>query len=58
MRGTGIPLTRIFYASDCPHRDNESPENSHAPATRKDLSAELKRRILSETARRLYGLDG
>jgi len=46
----------IFYASDWPHWDNEFPENIHAFEKRKDLSDEMKRQILSGSARRLYGL--
>jgi predicted TIM-barrel fold metal-dependent hydrolase len=46
----------IFYASDWPHWDNEFPENIHEMQNRKDLSDELKRQIMSGTARRLYGL--
>ncbi len=48
----------LYYASDWPHWDNEFPENIDHMQSRKDLSDELKRQILSGTARRLYGLDG
>ena len=48
----------IFYASDWPHWDNEFPKNIQAIQEREDLSPEVKRKILSDTARRLYGLGG
>ena len=46
----------IFYASDWPHWDHEFPENIHEMQKRADLSDDLKRQILSGTARRLYGV--
>ena len=49
-------LARIL--KDWPHWDNEFPENIHEMEKRQDLSEEIKRAILSGTARRLYGLDG
>lgn len=48
----------IFYASDWPHWDHGFPENIHEMLERRDISEEMKRGILSETARRLYGLSG
>jgi hypothetical protein len=47
----------IVYASDFPHWDHGFPENIHEMQTRKDLSDETKRQILSGAARRLYGLS-
>jgi hypothetical protein len=46
----------IFYASDVPHWDHDFPENIRELATRQDLSAESKRKILYENTRRLYEL--
>ena len=48
----------IFYASDWPHWDHEFPENIHQMQKRADLSDDMKRQILSGTARRLYDLPG
>src|SRR5437763_1136344 len=48
----------IFYASDVPHWDHDFPENIRELATREDLSAESKRKILCENTRRLYELTG
>jgi predicted TIM-barrel fold metal-dependent hydrolase len=46
----------IFYASDVPHWDHDFPENIRELATREDLSAESKKKILYENTRRLYEL--
>ena len=48
----------IFYASDWPHWDNEFPRNIQEMQERKDVSEEVKRQILFDTAKRLYGLNG
>ena len=44
----------IFYATDVPHWDHDFPENLREMATREDLSAEARKKILSDNARRLY----
>ncbi len=44
----------VFYASDVPHWDHDYPDNIRELATREDLSAESKRKILYENTRRLY----
>jgi uncharacterized protein len=44
----------VFYASDVPHWDHDFPDNIRELATREDLSAESKRKILYENTRRLY----
>jgi len=46
----------IFYASDVPHWDHDFPDNIRELATRDDLSAESKRKILAANTRRLYEL--
>ena len=47
---------QIVYASDFPHWDNSYPESLHEIRDRGDLSDAQKRKILSDNARRLYGL--
>ena len=46
----------IFYASDVPHWDHGYPGNLREMAAREDIRVETRRKILSETARRLYEL--
>jgi predicted TIM-barrel fold metal-dependent hydrolase len=46
----------ILYASDYPHWDGEFPESTKALRERPDLSDDARARILSENARRFYGL--
>ena len=47
----------LFYASDWPHWDNEYPENIQHIWERQDLSESAKRAILSDNARRMYGVS-
>ena len=47
---------QITYASDFPHWDSSYPDNIDAILTRDDLSTEVKRKVLGENARALYGL--
>src|SRR5262249_28567015 len=47
---------QIVYASDFPHWDNSYPQSLNEIRDRGDLSDAQKRKILSDNARRLYGL--
>ena len=47
---------QIVYASDFPHWDNSYPQSLHEIRDRGDLADAQKRKILSDNARRLYGL--
>ena len=47
---------QITYASDFPHWDSSYPESIDAILARDDLTTEVKRKILGENARVLYGL--
>ena len=47
----------IMYASDYPHWDMSWPESGSLIWGRTDLSAEAKRNILGDNARRFYGLE-
>ena len=47
---------RLIYASDYSHWDCLCPDSVKLVQERADLSAELKRKILSENAARLFGL--
>ena len=44
----------LYYASDYPHWDMEFPENIDALGKREDLSAEEKKWLLADSAKRLY----
>jgi predicted TIM-barrel fold metal-dependent hydrolase len=46
----------ILYASDYPHWDSDFPESTKPLRERKDLTPEVKARILGENARGFYGL--
>jgi predicted TIM-barrel fold metal-dependent hydrolase len=48
--------SQIVYASDFPHWDNSYPASLDEIRDRGDLSDVQKRKILSDNARRLYGL--
>ena len=48
---------RIIFASDYPHGDCDFPHTVMKLRQRKDLSHELKERILWKNAARLYGLS-
>jgi len=47
---------QIVYASDFPHWDNSYPQSIDEIRDRGDMSDAQKRKILSDNARRLYGL--
>jgi len=47
---------QIVYASDFPHWDNSYPQSLEEIRDRGDLGETQKRKILSDNARRLYGL--
>ena len=47
---------QIVYASDFPHWDNSYPQSIAEIRDRGDMSDAQKRKILSDNARRLYGL--
>jgi len=47
---------QIVYASDFPHWDNSYPQSLNEIRDRGDLTGAHKRKILSDNARRLYGL--
>jgi len=47
----------IMYASDFPHWDNDYPASIDSMLNRDDLTEQVKRKILGENAKRLYGLD-
>jgi len=45
----------LLYASDWPHWDHEYPDNIRYLESREDMSPELKQKVLSDNATRLYG---
>jgi predicted TIM-barrel fold metal-dependent hydrolase len=51
-----VGADKIVYASDYPHWDCEFPNSVRAISQRKELSAEVKRAILYENSKRLFGL--
>jgi predicted TIM-barrel fold metal-dependent hydrolase len=48
--------SHFVYATDIPHWDTEFPENLRMVQNRKDLSDELKNKLLYENAKALYAL--
>ncbi|MBI2554815.1 MAG: amidohydrolase [Candidatus Rokubacteria bacterium] len=47
---------RLVFATDYPHFDSRFPESAEAIATTEFLTDRVKRKILGENCRRLYGL--
>jgi predicted TIM-barrel fold metal-dependent hydrolase len=45
----------FVYATDIPHWDCEFPANLHKTQKRKDLTDEIKNKILYENVKALYG---
>lgn len=53
----GLYPDAVCFTSDYPHWDAKFPGAVESLAEREDLSAELKRKILSENAARFYGFN-
>ena len=51
-----VGAEHFLYASDIPHWDNEFPENLIDLRNHRDLSEEVKRKILHDNAKELFAL--
>jgi len=51
-----VGAEHFLYASDIPHWDNEFPHNLHDLQNHKQLSNEIKEKILYKNAKELFSL--